>query len=117
MDEMYLLATRRRDGLRVGLGLLMLLAGLALLPDRASAAERGDSAACTDTATAEVDAAGGECVPATRPSTPADRARPAEGDRSANPADPGRRLEPLLRQRFEDQPGSIVREDRRKLPA
>ena len=114
---MQLLATQRRDCLRIGLGLLMLLAGLALLPDRASASERDDSVACTDTTAAAVDAAGGGCSPAAQPSAPSDRARPADGDRSANPAEPERRLKPLLRQRIEEEPGSIVREDRRKLPA
>ena len=114
---MYLLASQRRNCLHAGLGLLMLLAGLALLPDRASASERADSVACTDAATAEVDAPGDGCAPAAQPSTPSDRARPTESDRSANPADPARRLKPLLRQRIEEEPGSIVREDRRKLPA
>lgn len=118
MDEtMRSVAAERRETVQKCLWLSMLLAALALLPGEAPAADHGQRVACADAAAPSADTADGRVADPAQPPVPAGCSRPTDGDRSANPSAPGPRLKPLLRERLEQAPGTLVREDRRRLPA
>lgn len=118
MDEtMQSVAAERRETVQKCLWLSMLLVAMALLAGGVSAADQDQHHACADAATPSADTLDERVADPAQPPAPAGCSRPTDGDRSANPSVPGPRLKPLLRERLEQAPGTVVREDRRRLPA